>query len=123
MHVSLSAGHGRSVGAAEQAGIWAHRAIFGEPLASGYDGSLDYFTAPDSPPLPQILAANRAQGWLAEGLTRLYVVEGLITKYGGHFEQLGVGPAASSSVRVDVEFRLSDYEQSPVKITGAVPLG
>jgi hypothetical protein len=123
MHVSLSAGHGQSIGAAEQAEIWGRRAIFGEPLDRDYDGSLDYFTAPDSPSLPQILAANGAQGWLAEGLTRLYVVEGLITKYGGHFEQLSIGPAASSSVRVDLEFRLNDYEQSPVKITGAVPLG
>jgi hypothetical protein len=61
MHVSLSTGHGRSVDAAEQAVIWGHRAIFGEKLARDDDGSLAYFTAPDSPPLPQILAANQAQ--------------------------------------------------------------
>jgi hypothetical protein len=123
MHVSVSAAHGQSIGAAEQAVIWGRRSIFGEQLARDYDGLLAHFTAPDSPPLPRILAANRAQGWLAEGLTRLYVAEGLITKYGGHFEQLSVGPAASSSVRVDVEFRLNDYDSSPVKIAGSVPLG
>jgi hypothetical protein len=122
MHVSFSLGHGRSVGPSEQAEIWIRRSVFGEELDPTYAGSLDYFTAPDGPPLAQVLAVNHAQAWLAEGITRLYIVEGVVTKYGGRFEQLIVGPAAASSLRIEVVFRLDDYEHSLVRVHGTVPV-
>lgn len=123
MHVGLNDANGRSVGAAEQAAIWARRALFGEESRPRDAADLLHsFTAPDGLTLPQVLSKHQAQGWLAEGLVRLYLIEGLIAKYGGHFEHLDVSPSTAASVRVEALFRLNDFGSSPVEIVGSVPL-
>lgn len=119
-------GPGRSIGPTEQAEIWARRALFGErPETSGRRGagdSLDFVTAPDGPALPEVLATHGAQGWLAEGLTRLYAIEGLAAKFGGHYERLEVGPATAAAIRVDARFRTNDHDGTVAKLQGRVPV-
>lgn len=123
MHIGLTAGFGRTIGAGEQAVAWARRAILGEEVGRrDATDLLHSMTAPDGPTLPQVLAAHGAREWLAEGLVRLYLIEGLVTKYGGHFERLDVGPAAATTVRVAAVFRLNDFQGSSVVIEDAVPL-
>jgi hypothetical protein len=70
--------------------------------------------------LPEIIASYQAGGWLADGLSRLYVVEGVDAKYGGHVVRLDVGPATATGVRIDAEFRVG--HEPPVRIRGVVPL-
>jgi uncharacterized protein DUF4062 len=96
-----------SITAAEMAGIWSRRAILGEDFQDTGRGSLDLtgsFSEPDGVTLPQVLRAHEASGWLAEGLTRLYVVEEVSRRYGGHFEHLEVGPAVANGVRIRGRF-------------------
>lgn len=79
--ISISVGvHGRSLGPTDLAKIWARQAILGETMeAMGVDGSVASMalslSALSTIPLSGILQANNATGWLAEGLTRLYMVE------------------------------------------------
>lgn len=115
---------GRSYGPAEQAALWARRAVFAEGVSErgrivGID-MLSQMTAHEGPTLVDVLRAQGAQGWLAEGLTRLFIAEHFTTKYGGHFERLDVGPATATAVRVDAEFMI---DRAVIPITGAVPLG
>jgi len=96
-----------SVTAAEMAAIWARRAILGEPFEGRQRGSLDMtnsLTEPEALSLPQVLRTQEAGGWLAEGLTRLYVVEEVSRRYGGSFDLLEVGPAVAASVRIHGRF-------------------
>ena len=114
---------GRSYGPAEQAELWARRAVFGEGhadrnAARAFD-MLSQMTAHEGPILTEVLRAHGAQAWLAEGLTRLFLVEHLGAKYGGHFERLEVGPATASGVRVDASFAT---DRALAKIAGVVPL-
>lgn len=107
-NVTVGGGGGRSFGPADQAEVWARSTVFGLPSESeggrrGRD-ALAAFTGHDGPTLPEVLRAYGAQGWLAEGLTRLFLLEHLVLKYGGHFERLSVGPATAAGVRVDARF-------------------
>lgn len=114
---------GRSIGPAEQVGLWADQALFGSsPPATGQPDILQAWTAPNGPTLPEILAREHARGWLAEGLVRLYLVEGLITRFGGRFARLEVGPATATGVRVDAQFVLAGSERPAAAIRGVVPL-
>ena len=118
-----------SVTADEMASIWARRAIFGEEYqAKGRRGSYDMtgsFSEPDALTLPEVLRTHSAGGWLAEGLTRLYVVEEVSRVYGGHFEHLEVGPAVATGVRVRGSFSFGagmGSRQAQTEIDGVVPL-
>jgi hypothetical protein len=117
-----------SVGGAELAEIWARRAVLGETYRGGgrrgYD-MVDSFTVPETIPLPELLAATRASGWLAEGLTRLYAVEEVSRRYGGHFQHLEVGPATAAGVGIDGAFIPGSGAGSgagAINIRGVVPL-
>ena len=95
----------------EQVEIWSRRALFGEAeVDRSYRRVIDE-TAPEHEPLPNLLQRYRARGWLAEGLTRLYFVESILSKYEGTIESLNVGPATSSSVRVRALFRVTTHER------------
>jgi hypothetical protein len=92
-----------SVTAAEMATIWARRAILGQEYKDKGRGTYDLtgsFSEPETVTLPEVLSANGAGGWLAQGLTRLYAVEEVSRRYGGHFEHLEVGPAVATGVRI-----------------------
>jgi len=118
---------GRTFGPAAQAELWAARALFGTGSAGppGRDtfDLMQSMTAPDGPVLPDLLQRHRAQGWLAEGLTRLYLVEGLIPRFGGHFDRLEVGPATAAGVRVLASFVPETLRPETGTIRGTVPLG
>jgi hypothetical protein len=112
-----------SVGPPEQARLWTRRAVFGEVITPGSSfDMLHSATTPEGPTLPEVLANYDAHGWIAEGLTRLYLVEGLIRNYGGRFDRLEIGPATASAIRVSASFRLDDHFGSPVDIEGRVPI-
>ena len=49
--------------------------------------------------LPEVLAHHGATGWVAEGITRFFIVESILEKFGGYFDRLEVGPATASGVR------------------------
>lgn len=107
MQVSIGGAGGRSYGPADQAVEWAREALFGEApdAAAGRPvDALRAFTAHTGPTLPELLRRHEADAWLAEGLTRLFVVEHLTRKFGGHVESLSVGPATATGVRLDVRF-------------------
>jgi hypothetical protein len=110
------------VGPAEQAEIWIRRAVLGEDVAAGRSSLLGSVLEPKGPSLAEVLAREGAQGWLAEGLIRLYLVEGLLTRFGGHFERLDVGPATSTGVRIDIEFVPDAHTTTPVRLSGQVQL-
>jgi hypothetical protein len=106
--------------------IWADRTIFGnaynaDPRQRGLDMTQS-FTAPETITLPEVLSANGASGWLAEGLSKLYLVEEFTLRYGGHFDSLEVGPATADDVRVNGEFRLGSNQNGKVLIQGSVSL-
>lgn len=111
------------VGPLEQVPLWAGRALFGEAIPRRDTTDLLHsFTKPDGPSLPELLAAHEAREWLAEGLARLYLVEGLMLRFGGQLERIQVGPSTSTGVRIAFVHRLGDYERPPVAVSGVVPL-
>lgn len=113
---------GRSYGPAEQAEIWAETAMFGAQPPDRRSRGMDmvaYFAAHEGPTLPAILTALKADAWLAEGLVRLFAVEHITTRY-GHVEQLDVGPATATAIRLGVSFRPAN--SAPVILAGLVPL-
>lgn len=118
---------GASLGGAgpvEQAELWARRALFGEQVEpSGTVDMLHSFTSPEGPTLPEVLDRYDAHGWVAQGLVRLYTVEGLLTRHGGHFERLEVGPTTSSSIPLRAVFIPgAGSDDRHAVIEGAVPL-
>jgi hypothetical protein len=115
---------GRSYSPTDQVELWAQEVVF---------GVVDANLPPSPPPLwgmwrdlesetlPQLLKKIHAHGWMAEGLTRLFIVENLIAKFGGHFVRMDVGSASGSGVRVKVGFAV-DGAQRPATFEGIVPL-
>lgn len=121
--MTISAG-GRRIGPGEQVGLWADQALFGKTAPSPRPDDLALaMSTPDGPTLTEMLAREQARGWLAEGLTRLYIAEGLITRFSGYFERLQVGPATATRMRVAARFILGEHERRAVDIEGMVPLG
>jgi hypothetical protein len=104
---------------------WAQQAFFGiHPEINSRDGldMEEMFSAPESKTLPEVLAAINAEGWLAEGLTRLYLVEEVRRRYAARFENLEVSPATAQGVRVKGSFSLGSGNRESVSIEGLVPL-
>ncbi|MEG4057424.1 MULTISPECIES: DUF4062 domain-containing protein [unclassified Microcoleus] len=126
--ISVGGGvRGNSLGPADLAYIWATLAIFGKEVE--IDSSLlslaQSFTRPDTSPLPELLRKTKASGWIAEGLTRLYIVEEFLQRYPGYFEYLNVEPATATGVRVDASFVIvssSIADKKPIRIQGFVPI-
>jgi len=126
--ISVGGGvRGNSLGPADLAYIWATLAIFGKTVE--IDSSLlslaQSFTRPDKSPLPELLRTTKASGWIAEGLTRLYIVEEFLQRYPGYFEYLNVEPATATGVRVDASFVIvssSIADKKPIRIQGFVPI-
>ncbi|MGH9906108.1 MAG: hypothetical protein ACRD8U_11075, partial [Pyrinomonadaceae bacterium] len=118
-----------SITAAEMAALGARRAVLGQEFEGRRRDSLDLtrsFSEPDTATLPEVLRAHEAGGWLAEGLTRLYVVEEVSRRYGGHFEHLEVGPAVARGVRIRGQFTFGSGMgsfQEHSGIDGVVGLG
>lgn len=123
--MSIGGAGGRSYGPSDQAEIWAKSAVFGVTAQDADRGRghdmMSMFTSHEGPTLPEVLRTQSAGGWLAEGLTRLFVVEQLIGKYGGHFERLDVGPATATGVRVLASFHPNGGPR-PAVLDGVVPL-
>lgn len=117
------------VGINETARIWSDQAVFGKEYKNqsrrgGYD-LIEAFAQPTTRTLPQILASCNANGWLAEGLVRLYIIEEFTIRYGGHFEYLEVGSATANSVRVDGKFLFgtrSSAQNESLEIQGVITL-
>ncbi|HEX8145577.1 MAG TPA: DUF4062 domain-containing protein [Pyrinomonadaceae bacterium] len=104
---------------------WVRQAFFGEqPAPSGRRGyDLERaFSAPDAKTLPEVLSEVSAGGWLAEGLTRLYVVEEVARRYGGRFLSSEVGPATARGVRVKGSFEARSGRNETATVEGIVPL-
>lgn len=126
--MSVSGGvHGKSLGPADLALIWANRTVFG--ATSEIDSSVldiaSSLTKPDTIPLPEVLRLTQANGWIAEGLTRLYIVEELRQRYPGYFDHLIIGPATSQGVRVDSSFIIESHslpKRKTVQLQGVVPV-
>lgn len=117
--------YGSDGGTDRQVAIWARHMLFGEPLDRNRHRSdlLVSMSVPDGvPTLPDVLRDHQVGGWLAEGLTRLYLVEELVARHGGYFQRLEVGPATAAGVRVDVRYMPSGHNAKPVAIAGIVPL-
>lgn len=125
---SVMAGMGATVsgaGPVKQAELWARRALFGEKFErSGPADMLHSVTSPDGPTLPEVLESCNAHGWVALGLVRLYTVEGLIIRHGGHFERLDVGPTTATSLPLRMRFvpGSSGSRREAVELEGSVPL-
>jgi len=119
--------NGKSLGPTDLAQIWINQAIFGNP--SDIDRSIIdialSLTKPDKIMLPEVLELFQANGWIAEGLTRLYIVEELKQRYPGYFEHLSVGPASSQGVRIDGAFVIESSsfpDRERIKLQGFVPI-
>lgn len=120
-------GGGHSLRPADLAYIWATLAIFGQTVE--IDNSLlilaQSLTIPDTSPLPELLRTTKASGWIAEGLTRLYIVEEFLQRYPGYFQYLNVEPATATGVRVDASFVIVSSliaDNKPIPIQGFVPI-
>jgi hypothetical protein len=117
--------YGRDGGIDSQVTSWARHMLFGEPVdreRGRYDMVLTMSVPSDVPTLPEVLRQHEAQGWTAEGLTRLYLVEELLSRHGGYFDLLDVGPATAAGVRVQARFFPAGSGQSSVPLSGIVPL-
>jgi hypothetical protein len=105
--------------------MWAQSAVFGEPppelRGSAAFTGLAMLRAHDGPTLPETLSALGAEGWLAEGLTRLFLVEHLTTRHVGNFERLEIGPTTDIGVRVKAAFAIRGETRLAV-LDGFVPL-
>ena len=115
--------HGRTYAPHDQAELWARAAVFGEqPTDSarrrGWEMT-SLITAHEGPALPEVLASLGASSWLAEGLTRLFLVEHLHSRYAGHFDRLDVGPATARGVPIDARF---STDSGLATVRGVVPL-
>ena len=107
--VMIGGSMGGGVGPVEQAELWCRRAILGEAYQdAGIGDLLGMLSRPEGPTLPAVLSGTGASGWLAEGLVRLYAVEGLARKWHGAFERLEVGPATGRAVPIRGKFGLHD---------------
>jgi hypothetical protein len=105
---------------------WVRQAFFGaapdtSSRSRGYDLEQS-FSTPDVKTLPEVLAATNAGGWLAEGLTRLYLVEEIARRYAGRFQHLEISPATAQGVRVKGTFSVGSGRDEEINIEGLVPL-
>jgi len=126
--ISVGGGvRGNSLGPADLAYIWATLAIFGKEVKidSSVLSLAQSLTRLDTSALPELLRTTKASGWIAEGLTRLYIVEEFRQRYPGYFEYLNVGPVTATGVRVDASFVIvssSIADKKPIRIQGFVPI-
>lgn len=126
--MTISDGYGgKSIGPAELAKLWAQRVFSGTNMnGEGNSWSMiQSLTTPDSKTLPEVLAATDARGWLAEGLSRLYIVEEFTQRYNGYFQYLDVGPATATGIRINGAFVFtpgSTYGNETVDFQGSVSL-
>lgn len=100
LHGTISTG-GRSYGSADQIQIWVEEHVLGRKVPSIPDAVRSFFGG-ERASLPDILAAYTATGWVAEGISRLFIVESLLAKFGGYFDRLEVGPATADGVRISL---------------------
>jgi len=122
---TMPVSYGSGGGTDSQAELWARHMLWGEPVdrrSNRHDLLLMMSVPSDVPTLPSVLGQHQTQGWTAEGMTRLYVVEELITRHGGHFDLLEVGPATAAGVRVNARYTPAGHEQATVVLSGIVPL-
>jgi hypothetical protein len=120
--VTMELRDGRRLAPADQAAMWARHAAFGDDIAELPDATDRAILGREKMTLPGVPTANGARGWLAEGLVRLYLVEGLIARFGGGFEHLEIGPSTAMSVRAKAIFRPGGFQPPAVAIEGLVPL-
>ncbi len=113
---------GRSISPNEQAAMWVGSAVFGRQNQRVDDGFLGRLVSPDGISLPDVLAAQRAQGWLAEGIARLYLVEALTDRFDARFEHIDVGPTTANGVRIVARLLLPGFNPTPIEVEGVVPL-
>lgn len=118
LYGTVSAG-GRSYGTADQVKVWVEERVLGRKNTSLPDVVRSFFGG-DEPSLPQILEANGASGWLAEGLSRLFIVQGALGKFGGYFDTLEVGPATATGIRISVAHVSGNDDVA--RITDVIPL-
>jgi hypothetical protein len=114
---------GRTFGLADQVRDWADQALYGLALRteSGSRGLGLGMHAGVDQNLPMVLESVGAQGWLAEGLSRLYAVEESSARFGGSFQRLEVGPATATGLRLAGNYRLPGIEPESVDLSGRVP--
>jgi len=113
----------RDIGPEEQAEMWVRSVVFGERVDDGGDHLLRSILRPDGPDLNTVLAQYRASGWVAEGITRLYLVESLTKKYGAQFEHFDTLPATAEGVRMALAFRLAGrYNPELIQLEGSIRL-
>jgi hypothetical protein len=114
---------GRPFDLADQVRDWADQALYGLPLLAeaGSRGVGLGMHAWVDQNLPMVLESVGAQGWLAEGLSRLYAVEESSARFGGYFQRLEVGPATATGLRLAGNYRLPGTEPESVDLSGRVP--
>lgn len=123
--MTINYGSGQSLSPADIARIWAERAILGKdikPERNAFD--IASFTKPDKKTLPEVLAETNGSSWLAQGLTRLYLIEEFSQRYGGYFEHLNIDSATATGIRIDGAFILQSITTSDNKVViqGVIPL-
>lgn len=105
---------------------WVQQAFFGEQPAAGGRrrsyGLEQAFSTPDAKTLPDVPAAVNASGWVAEGLTRLYLVEEVALRYAGRFQHLEISPATARGIRVKGTLNLGSGSKEEMNVEGLVPL-
>lgn len=119
LYGTISTG-GRSYGSADQVQLWLEEHALGRKNTSIPDAVRSFFGG-EQESLPQILAAHGASGWLAEGISRLFIVESLLGKFGGYFDTLEVGPATAKGVRVNLAHVSGNDDIA--RVTDLIPLG
>jgi uncharacterized protein YwbE len=120
--VTITSGS-REIGPEEQAAMWVRSVIFRESIEDGGDQFLRSMISPDGLDLQTVLAQHRATGWVAEGLTRLYLVESLAKKHGAEFEHLTTLPATADAVRLEAAFKLAGrFNPALIQLSGSVQL-
>lgn len=92
----------------QQAERWCSDALLGKEAAEVEPHSwLPVVRSREEVSLPLILSRHAPSEWQAEGLVRLYVIEGLKRQRGAEIDHLDVGPAAQLRVPIKLRFTIS----------------
>jgi hypothetical protein len=120
-NVNISDGS-RMLTAVDQVQIWAQQAVFSDEIERSDRRFEMIFAAQHGPSLKTVLRTQNASGWLAQGLTRLYIIENLSTRFMGNLEILEVSTSTSHGLRVNATYIPDDYSRTTANFSGTVTL-
>jgi hypothetical protein len=100
---------------------WARMSFLGEASTLPADAMRhSLYLSSDALSLQHLLNQAGARGWFAEGLATLFIVEKLKSTFDATVTRINVGPATAKGMRIDLVFRMGDFEPRSISLQGTV---